>query len=107
MSQQYEVIRRRGPLVSTSNQGSPYYQIDLKGLEDGLTYTTYVDSSMENFHQWRDVIESRNQMVLSGLRMKSKDKRLINADSTPKIHSVVKAEPKTPPSSNLFNNLFE
>ena len=110
MSQHYKITHKRGPNPSTVNGGAPYWTITFKGVDDGETYITHIDTSMENFRNWESIIFSKDQLVLGGLKLKSKRDKLINADSIPKIISAVK--PQQParyiePAGNTFHNLFD
>lgn len=108
MTQTYTVKSLRGPNISKSNPGARYWHITFTGNNDQLTYETYVDTTMENFPQWELVISAKDQVILSGLKLKSKKDRLITADSQPNIiGKVEKPRVKTEPANNMFNSLFE
>lgn len=109
MTQTYIVKNKRGPNISKSNSGARYWHITFKGSDDGLTYETYVDTTMENFPQWDTILAAKDQVIVSGLKLKNKKLRLITADSQPKIVGVVPKyipEPELPKGST-FHNLFE
>ena len=110
MKQQYVIKNKRGPLPSKSNGGAPYWIITFEGRDDKLSYTTYVDTSMENFDQWNAIIGSKDQLILSGLKLKSAKDRLINGDSVPEICGSIAPKPTAKyvePASNTFGSLFE
>jgi hypothetical protein len=103
------ITNRRGPFASKSNGGSPYWVVTFKNDED-KSFTTYVDTTMENYSHWVDILHHKDNLILGNLKLKSKKDGIINADSIPKIIGVApeKVIPKyTPPAANNFNNLFE
>ena len=106
--QNYKLLSRNGPYPSRSNPGSRYWNLIFKGLEDNQTYTSNVDISMQNFHYWDSVLASKDKMILSNIRLKNATRRLIDADSQPRIVEVIPSpRPPTPPTNNNFGNLFD
>ena len=108
MKQNYIVRRRHGPRISQSNPGSKFWTIIFQGEQDKGTYETHVDTSMENFVQWEAIVFNDEEQIVSGLRLKSKTKRLIDADSTPVVVGIKPPPAKyVEPATNNFSNLFE
>jgi len=86
IEQNYRVTKQVGPKKSIANKGSAYWDITLKGLKDNRTWTTYIDTEMKNFENWVTVLENPDiEYELGGLTPKDESKRIVNADSKPKI----------------------
>ena len=97
IEQNYQIIKQKGPLKSTRNQGSAYWDVTLRGLKDRRTYTTYVDVEMKNFEHWTEVLENPDvEYELGDLKLKDPIKRIVDADSKPRIVRGL----------NNFHNLF-
>lgn len=80
--QNYLVKDVKGPITSKRNDASIYWEIVLEGCDDNEQYHTYVDKKMVNFENWENILNApNNNYELSGLRIKSMTKKLINADS--------------------------
>ena len=106
--QNYKLLSREGPRISRSNPGSRYWHLIFRGVEDNRIYTSNVDISMQNFHYWDSVLASKDKMILSNIRLKNATRRLIDADSQPRIVEVIPSpRPPTPPTNNNFGNLFD
>jgi hypothetical protein len=61
--------------------GGTVYQMCFKDLEDGKSYTTWIDSGFRNYRNWRELMQT--QIVLDNLRVKKGN--LIDADSEPRL----------------------
>jgi hypothetical protein len=108
--QNYRLKSCNGPYNSKSNPGSRYWQLTLLGLEDNQIYTTNVDVSMQNFQNWEKIISSKDTFILGNIIIKSSSRKLINADSKPKIIEripAIKPQAVIEPAENMFNKLFD
>lgn len=83
--QNYVVLTQEPGLSKIT--GQPYVKITLVGTDDELDYITYVDTANHNQSNWFHITNNPTHgFVLNNLRVKkSKDKRLIDADSKPVI----------------------
>ena len=97
ITQNYKIIKQAPPKKSKANKGSAYWEITLRGLTDRKTWTTYVDITMKNFPHWETILENPDiEYELGDLRVKDPIKRIVDADSKPRIVR----------GGNNFGNLF-
>ena len=97
-NQTYKITKIHKALNSQSNQGSIFWRIDFECQEDKTRYYTQIDSSMENFNQWKEIMDLGEGTVLGNLRIKSVKTGLINADSQPTVKGL---------GGNTFHDLFQ
>jgi hypothetical protein len=108
--QNYRLKSRNGPYNSKSNPGSRYWQLTLLGLEDNKIYTTNVDVSMQNFRNWENIISSSDTFIVGNIRLKNATRKLVDADSAPRIIEripAIKPQAVIEPADNMFNKLFD
>lgn len=80
MSDTYIIIEK--PRVFISNySGEECYEVKLINTQDEKDYRTYIDRNNKNYRKWSDIVHTGEGWVLDNLKVKSKNKRLINADS--------------------------
>lgn len=72
-------------VVEKSNgaNGSNYWEIHFKTIRGQEDYHTYADPSMNNWQYWSQIIDiaQHKGVVVSHVKIKDEDKRLINADA--------------------------
>jgi hypothetical protein len=94
----YKITKIYKARNSQVNQGGINWRIEFECQEDKTRYYTQIDSSMENFNQWKEIMDLGEGTVLGNLRIKDAKTKLINADSEPTVKRV---------SGNTFHDLFQ
>jgi len=63
--------------------GGTLYQLSLRGIKSDLNYTVWIEPSMMNWKNWKEIVHYANTkgQVLTNLKFKDESKNLINADS--------------------------
>ena len=84
MTQEYLVVDITYSGTSPRTQGE-FWTIKLLGLEDGVYYKTYPDTSMLNFEHWNTIVNDPGYFVLGNLKAKRTIKPIVNADREPSI----------------------
>lgn len=69
-----------------SKYGGTAIKVLMVCLNDRQLYHTYIDHRMMNFENWGHILRHPERgYVISGVKIKNKEKSLINADSDPLI----------------------
>lgn len=80
MSNQYYAIIQQRQLKS--KHGGDVTEISMVGVKDRVLYRTYVDSFNRNYTFWAPIIHNPlHGYLLTGIKIKSSTKALVNADS--------------------------
>lgn len=67
-----------------SKYGGHIIQVNLMDFE-GVSYKTYLDPKNFNYKRWERVLNGPGGCIVSDLNIKNQNKKIINADSKPKI----------------------
>ena len=97
MASKYTIIEEPVFITDISTQPSKnstgdIYKITFKGIQSQEDYHTYVDPSYANYAHWRDIIKQHSAdkgQVLTRVKLKDDLKRLVNADSEPRLEYMV------------------
>jgi hypothetical protein len=82
-NQYYAIIQQR---QMKSKHGGEVTEISLVGVKDRVLYRTYIDSFNRNYTFWAPIIHNPLRgYLLSGIKVKSSAKAVINADSAVQI----------------------
>ena len=67
----------------TKHGGGVLYQLSLRGIKTDSNYTCWIEPSMMNWKNWREIVHYANTkgQVLTNLKFKDESKLLVNADS--------------------------
>ena len=78
----------------SSRHGGDVWELTLTGIQSQTNYKTYCDPSNNNWRHWEGIVRvaQRKGVVLSGLKLKDPDKKLINADSSVTPEYIVPTE---------------
>lgn len=85
--EQLYLVVKRELKASKRHPGETYWHIELLGVDDLITYTTYVSDENRNFKAWADLCLSNNPChIISFPRgVKTKPGHIINADTSIEI----------------------
>lgn len=116
------LMDRRGPFKSRNFRGGEVWAIYWYDVATGQMFLTYVDSNMDNFADWRDLVQSKTPWGCYGNLTEKPDPKhkfempVIDADSTPEpwmsltreqAYEVAELDQTQRSSPNAFNQLFE
>ena len=66
----------------------------MQGIKTKTVYKTWVDPKYNNWKNWLHILEVANTkgVVISNIKLKDVDKKIVNADSEPRLEYVVTPE---------------
>jgi hypothetical protein len=89
LKHQLILMDRRGPFQSRNFKGGEVWAIYWYDVATGQMFMTYVDSNMDNFADWRELVQSKTPHGVYGNLTEKPDPKqkfgmpVIDADSTP------------------------
>lgn len=79
---------------TNGSNGSDYWEIEMKTIRTQEDYKTYADPSMANWRYWEQIVDAAQSkgVVMSNIKVKDEDKKIVNADSQVRVEYIVTRE---------------